>query len=825
MFKLILISALLITSSLTHASVKHSEKSPLLSGVRSNSKSLSPDSNFYNLTLDKSALGHLFLMQTAMIQGVPSPTGNPLASKVVYFKRSGPFIGMFESTSGKVVTSSVTTEILLAKFPIVKDDATSVTFNFEEGMKTLFYKGSYYIASPGSDPSKESTYKILESFLNRVELKNQYVFIEQFLRIESPASGSEEASVSPLHIKYTFSSYTKNENFTPVKSPGFSNVGYFENHPVYAQDQNGDINETPVTYIKKFDISKPVTYYLSSNTPQKWKQAVTDGVLYWNKAFGREVIKVADLPANVSIFEPGYNIVQWLDWDTAGFAYAATNSDPLTGEIHEAHVFMTSSFAIGSYFTAKTYLSRFGKEDIPKNNFGLKGFTSSLNCIDSKDRAKADKERLEDFISNVEGKSYTDEQKEEMYTRYVADYIRQVVAHEVGHTLGFRHNFAGSLETNIDSKNYEEITLKYLTTGLIDSDVISGSSVMDYTPGFFSSMAGAKMRLEDEALLYDQHVIDVSYKGANAFSELKFCTDDHAEKFYDCYRFDAFKNVIEEKKYNVERSLKNIAHLLINGNFLFINDTSLTEEQKLQKFDSIFLNGFSDGAYMAENRYKELAIRAYKGSKSITGNFDALKNDFEAQGGMSNLLFAQITPTEQSGVLLTDYARELIGNFENISPNYFGENLTKKISIRLKSMVTNYAAQMDQALLLTAMPYITKEFEFRDELFVDAVSNLSKTVLRTRSTTIDSVEGIKAPLYSIEVGSKNLRKLTSNFVNFNFFPESYSFQRSMKRLKSELSKDMETLSSEISLIYGDIENTPDNVYDFYMEELTEVYNF
>lgn len=825
MFKLIFISALLFASSLTHASVIHSEKSPLLTAARGNSKSLSPDSNFYNLTLDKNALGHLFLMQTAMIQGVPSPTGNPLASKVIYFKKSGPFIGMFESTTGKVVTNSVSTEILLAKFPITSENNTEITFNFEEGMKTLFYKGSYFIARPGSDPSKESTYKILESFLNRVELKNQYVFIEQYLRIESPSTATEEASVSPLHIKYTFSSYVRNKDFTPVPSPGFSNVGYFENHPIYPVDQSGEIVEQPVNYIKKFDTSKPITYYLSSNTPKKWKQAVTDGVLYWNKAFGKEVIKVADLPKNVTIFEPGYNIVQWLDWDTAGFAYAATNSDPLTGEIKEAHVFMTSSFAIGSYSTAKTYLSRFEKEDIPKFNLGLQGFTSSLNCIDNTGRAKADKERLEDFMAKVEGKSFTDEQKEEMYTRYVADYIRQVVAHEVGHTLGFRHNFAASLETNIDSKNYESITVKYLTTGLVDSEVISGSSVMDYTPGFFSSMAGAKMRLEDDALLYDQHVVDVSYKGSNSFSNLKFCTDDHAEKYYDCYRFDAFANVIEEKKYNVERSLKNIAHLLIHGNFLFINDNTLTEEQKLQKLDAVFINGLSDGAYMAENRYKEIVKRAYKGSKSITGKSEALKTDFDALGGMSKLLFTDITPTNRSGELLSNYARELIGNFENISPNYFGENLTENISNKLKGLIKKYAMEMDQAFLLNAMPYLTKKFEYRDEFFIDSVSKLSKTVLNTRSKETESVEGIQGPLFNIEIGSKNLRKLTSSFVKYDFFPESHSFKRNMKRLRNDLSKEMETLTSEISVLYGDVENTPDNVYDFYMEELTEVYNF
>ncbi len=811
-------------STTSQASMLHSQNSPLLMGAKSHKKNLSTEDN-YNLTLKKSALEHFFLMQTAMIDNPPAPTGNPLASKVVFFKKSGPFIGMFETTTGKIVTNSVSTQILLAKFPIISETEDLITFNFEEGMKTLFLKGSYYIASPDSDPSKESTYHILESFLNRVELVGKHIFIEQFLRVESPAAGKDPASISPIHIKYDFSTYVQNPNFIPTASPGFTKVGYFENHPVYPTDINGNIIETPVTYVKKFDINKPITFYTTSNTPKKWEKAVQDGVLYWNRAFGREVIKVAPLPAGVSIFEPGYNIVQWLDWDTAGFAYAASSSDPLTGEIQNAHVFMTSSFAIGSYQTAKTYLSRLGNETVATHRMGLLGFSSALNCNDKTDRATADKERLKDFITEVEGKSFTDEQKEEMYTRYVADYIRQVVAHEVGHTLGFRHNFAASLDTDIDSSNYDSISLKYLTTGIIEEEISPGSSVMDYTPGFFSSLAGAKIRLGSDALPYDQHVTDVSYKGANPYSELKFCTDDHAGSYYDCYRFDAFKNVLEEKKYNVERSLKNIAHILISGHFTFINDSTLTEDQKLEKFNSVVTNGFSDGIYMADNRFKELVIRAKKGSKSITENLTALEDDFTVIGGMSKILFEDITPTMKDGVLLSNNSRKFIASFKDIASHYFGENLTSDISKKLVAAATKYAKEMEPAFLVRAIPYLSQEFEYRDEKFIDSISTLSKVILRTRSNDIDVVEGIKAPLFNLTHGDRNLRKLTGEFVNFNFFPGSHSFARNMNNLKLDLSKDIVKLKEEIASVYGSVESSPDDVYDFYMREELEIYNF
>jgi len=821
MIKIIVTTLALIASATSGAQLTHSANSPLLAGTKSAKKNLSTEDN-YNLTLKKEALGHFFLLKTSLIDSPPAPTGNPMASKVIFFKKSGPFIGMFESTSGKVVTDSVKTQILLAKFPILNETNTSITFNFEEGMKTLFLKGSYYIAREGSDPSKESSYIVHESFLNKVELVNKHIFIEQFLRVETPASGKEPAEISPVHIKYDFSTYTKNENFTPTPSPGFYNVGYFENHPIYPVDADGNINEYTATYIKKFDISKPVTYYITDNTPAKWRAAVEEGVLYWNKAFGREVLKVAALPKDASIFEPGYNIVQWLDWDTAGFAYAATSSDPLTGEVQNAHVFMTSSFAIGSYQTAKTYFERFKKEDhTNKKVFGLKGFASAITCENSEQRAEADLERFNALVETMEEKELSEQEKEIIYTRYVADYIREVVAHEVGHTLGFRHNFAASLDTNIDSKNYDKISKHYLLTGEVDSEVIPGSSVMDYTPGFFSSLAGAKIRLEESALLYDQHVVDVAYKGASSYSNLHFCTDDHAGEFFDCYRFDAFNNVLEEKKYGSERSMKNIAHGLLKDTFNFLSNDQLTHEEKISKFDTIYLNGTSDGLYMAKNRFKELALRAKKGAKSIKSGSN-LETEFLKIGGLSHNLIEFITPKKKEGILLSDYSRMFITHFLDLSKSYYQEYLTPELEEKLNEAAKKYALEMESSFLYEALPHITTEFHYKDDNFNKDFSNLVKVLFSTKSEE-ELVQGIYTPYYNYKAGEKSLRKRASAFLHFDFFPKSYSFKRTIKNLKSELAEDLSQLESMISSLYGSLEQAPDAIYDYFFQEKEEIY--
>ena len=82
-----------------------------------------------------------------------------------------------------------------------------------------------------------------------------------------------------------------------------------------------------------------IVFAISSNTPKEYRESVREGVLYWNKAFGREQIKVIIAPEGVSAPHPDYNVIQWANWDQAGFAYADAQMDPRTGEILHAQVF------------------------------------------------------------------------------------------------------------------------------------------------------------------------------------------------------------------------------------------------------------------------------------------------------------------------------------------------------------------------------------------------------------------------------------------------------------------------------------------------------
>ena len=233
----------------------------------------------YQIAIAKESLGTMLLLKTAHISNIPTPTGSALANKIIYFEKRIDHLYMFESTDGKVSSISVPTKILLAKFKIKKETEDFITFNFEEGMNLSFIRSSMYV-SDFPESSREGVAEIVTSFVAKVEEKDGRVFIDQYVHLKdgSPKPGADV--FRQTQIKYCLSEYKKNPNFKPKKSDGLTRVGFFELHP---QITAGSGEKT--VYILRFDHNKPITYFISSNVPEEYYQAVADGILYWNKVF------------------------------------------------------------------------------------------------------------------------------------------------------------------------------------------------------------------------------------------------------------------------------------------------------------------------------------------------------------------------------------------------------------------------------------------------------------------------------------------------------------------------------------------------------------
>jgi hypothetical protein len=169
----------------------------------------------------------------------------------------------------------------------------------------------------------------------------------------------------------------------------------------------------------------PIIYYLDAGVPEPIKSALLDGARWWDQAFSaigyKNAFQVKMLPEDADPMDVRYNVIQWVHRATRGWSYGASVIDPRTGEILKGHV------TLGSLRVRQDYLIALG-------------LTSPF----------------------TEKGTDTSEMKEMALAR-----IRQLSAHEVGHTLGIAHNFAASANNRASVMDYPH-PLITLNNGKID---------------------------------------------------------------------------------------------------------------------------------------------------------------------------------------------------------------------------------------------------------------------------------------------------------------------------------------------------------------------
>ncbi len=158
---------------------------------------------------------------------------------------------------------------------------------------------------------------------------------------------------------------------------------------------------------------KPIVYYLDPGTPEPVRSALLEGAGWWNQAFEnigyKNAFQVKMLPEGADPLDVRYNVIQWVHRSTRGWSYGASVVDPRTGEIIKGHV------SLGSLRIRQDFLIAQAMMDHPFRD--------------------------------------SDDNHNPMMELALAR-IRQLAAHEVGHTLGFAHNFAASAADRASVMDY-----------------------------------------------------------------------------------------------------------------------------------------------------------------------------------------------------------------------------------------------------------------------------------------------------------------------------------------------------------------------------------
>ncbi|MEM1392567.1 MAG: zinc-dependent metalloprotease [Cyanobacteria bacterium P01_H01_bin.150] len=308
-----------------------------------------------------------------------------------------------------------------------------------------------------------------------------------------------------LKLHYSLSQLPDN-NYRPRLAD--ERIGYFIT--AYQDLSTKDPSDPFVRYINRWNLEKkypnasisepkkPIVYWIDNATPYEYREAIKEGVLMWNRAFEsagfKNAIQVKQMPDSAT-WDPSdirYNTIRWINTVDGYFAMGPSRVNPLTGEILDADILIDASLVS---FLKKDYRQMVQPTQSKKITSLSAMMQNRLLCSNALEPEDDSEEipvikRLSTLASKYDlcyGIEATNQfgfgklalsllrdlpPTSQETKEYLHQYLRLIVAHEVGHTLGLRHNFRGSTMLSPKEMNNRSITR---TRGQV-------ASVMDYIP-------------------------------------------------------------------------------------------------------------------------------------------------------------------------------------------------------------------------------------------------------------------------------------------------------------------------------------------------------
>ena len=255
----------------------------------------------------------------------------------------------------------------------------------------------------------------------------------------------------------------------------------------YATPVEDDITKKYITRhrLEKIDpnleyseAKEPIIYYLDPGTPEPVRSALIEGASWWNEAYEaigfKNAFQVKILPEDADPMDCRYNVIQWVHRSTRGWSYGASVVDPRTGEIIKGHVSLGSLRIRQDFLIAQALLS----------------------------------------------KPFVDDNNNDPMLKMAIARIKQLSAHEVGHTIGFAHNFAASTNNRSSVMDYPHPLIK-ITNDEIDLSEAYAVGIGDWDK-ISVAYSYSEFNSEDEK-------VELNNILENAYNDgLRFITDSDA---------------------------------------------------------------------------------------------------------------------------------------------------------------------------------------------------------------------------------------------------------------------------------------------------------
>ena len=262
---------------------------------------------------------------------------------------------------------------------------------------------------------------------------------------------------------------------------------------------------------------QPIVYWMDKNIPAKYREAVKAGILEWNKAFEKigfkDAVQAKQQPddADWDNMDSTHASIRWFTGADVGFAIGPSNLDPRTGEILDADIGMSDVFGRGTRRFATDDVLPGGQTAVQAHEqtarawMGEPGAMGSLRCDYATDQV-SEFGFANDLLAMRDGLAYDGPEAEVLAQAVVKD----VVMHEVGHTLGLKHNFRSSTT----------VTQKQLQDKAYTEAYGISNSVMDYNAYNLPLKGEPRASLTNTTLgAYDYWAIEYAYKPIAAGQE------------------------------------------------------------------------------------------------------------------------------------------------------------------------------------------------------------------------------------------------------------------------------------------------------------------